>query len=85
MLLGRASIVCRRLPMPSSEVPLEDLAFGKLKARLKKATGSTTQLARPLFLYTPSFDALLDASGWDVVARRSYAPSIDWDTFRFHV
>lgn len=64
-----------------AEVPLEDLAGGRLKARLKDR--STNAAGHVQFFTRQSFVDLLTTSGWKVQDVVVYAPVLDDETFAF--
>ena len=64
-----------------AEVPLENLLLGQLKALVKDRSNHTAGHVQ--FFDRQSFEALLERSGWRVVASRSYAPYLDAETFAF--
>lgn len=64
-----------------AEVPLEDLAFGRLKARVSDRANHP---AGHVQFYTKrTFLGELAAAGWSVADSRIYAPRLDADTFAF--
>ncbi len=63
------------------EVPLEDLFFGKIKARLKDR--SKNPAGHVQFFTRRSFRALLAATQYVIVDERLYAPHFDKETLRF--
>lgn len=63
------------------EVPLENLFFGRLKARFSDR--SRHPAGHVQFFDRASFLALLDAAGWQVQEVVVYAPVLDAETFTF--
>jgi predicted TPR repeat methyltransferase len=63
------------------EVPLENLAAGRIKARLWDRTGN--RAGHVQFFDVPAFEALLRRGGLEVVDRRVYAPVQRLENIRF--
>ena len=62
-----------------AEVPLEDLAFGRLKSVLKSRAEHPAGHVQ--FFTASSFAGLLERSGWRVRRTTTYAPWLDAETF----
>jgi len=64
-----------------AEVPLEDLWFGRIKARLKDRRDNPAGHVQ--FFHPTSFRSLLQKADFDIVSERTYAPVLDPATLRF--
>jgi SAM-dependent methyltransferase len=70
-----------RAPYAVFEVPLEDLAVGRVRGLFRDRTRNR---AGHVQFFTPrSFEDLLSRSGYEVLARHHYVPILSLDTVRF--